>query len=79
MCLGLIATGLLSRLPDPYWLLFIFSFVWMIPAQIAANRINSAIVPDQMPDGRFNEMNIVGIVLGGLTMALIVISFFKPW
>lgn len=43
MCMGFIACSLLVKLPDPYWLISIFSFVFLIPAFQALNyaKLNS--------------------------------------
>ena len=38
---GWIITTLLWRLPDPYWLVTFLSFVFILPVQAVANRINS--------------------------------------
>jgi hypothetical protein len=35
----------LWRLPDPYWLVSMFEFLFVLPIQALANRINSTAVP----------------------------------
>ena len=43
MCIGFILPSLLSSLPDPYWLISVFNFVFLIPAFQALNyaKLNS--------------------------------------
>ena len=43
MCMGFIACSLLVKLPDPYWLISVYSFVFLIPAFQALNyaKLNS--------------------------------------
>ena len=43
MCIGFIVSSLLSSLPDPYWLISVFNFVFLIPAFQALNyaKLNS--------------------------------------
>ena len=43
MCIGFIVSSLLSSLPDPYWLISLFNFVFLIPAFQALNyaKLNS--------------------------------------
>ena len=43
MCIGFTASSLLSSLPDPYWLISLFNFVFLIPAFQALNyaKLNS--------------------------------------
>ena len=43
MCIGFTVSSLLSSLPDPYWLISVFNFVFLIPAFQALNyaKLNS--------------------------------------
>lgn len=41
MCIGFILSSLLSILPDPYWLISVFNFVFLIPAFQALNYAKS--------------------------------------
>jgi hypothetical protein len=55
----------LGNVYDPFWPISLFSFVWLLPAQIAANRINSVIAPGLDPNGHFSGWNIATLVAGG--------------
>jgi hypothetical protein len=72
---GLIITTLLQILPDPFWPASIFSVVFLIPAQIRVNQINSATRPNHHPNRHFSIWNWVVIVLGLVWLLLIIIGF----
>ena len=65
---GWIITSLLWKLPDPYWLVSALSFLFMLPVQALANRINSTITPHHDPNRRFTVWNLVGAVVGAIFM-----------
>jgi hypothetical protein len=46
---GWIITNLLWKLPDPYWVVSAFAFVFILPVQRLANRVNARITPDHDP------------------------------
>ena len=78
---GLLAAGwiivtLLYRLPDPYWLVSLFAFAFLLPVQNAANEINARICPKHDSNSRFSALNIVGIVFGSLFIALVIYGLF---
>ena len=75
---GWIITTLLWRLPDPYWLICFTSFVFMIPVQATAIRINEAVAPGHDRNAKFTPMNWVTIVVGGLVLILALIGMFLP-
>ena len=68
---GFIFTNVMTRLPDPYWLIAIFSFVFLIPPFKAFNyaRVNA---PDLVviQQSSFNSKQIVLIVLGSILWIL---------
>jgi hypothetical protein len=72
-------TNLLSRLPDPYWLISSLSFVFIIPPFKALNfaKQNSSdfIVSFQTS---FNKNQIVLIVLGSIIWTLGIIGMMMP-
>jgi hypothetical protein len=64
------------RLPDPYWLLSVFSFVPLLPVQRAANAINTQIAPEADRNTQFSGANVALIVCGVLMLSLIVLGLF---
>jgi hypothetical protein len=75
---GWIVMNLLWRLPDAYGMLSLFAFLFIIPVQVHANRINQAVAPGHDPNGGLSWLNWVGIVLGGLFLSLAALGFFAP-
>jgi hypothetical protein len=64
---------LLEKLPDPYWvvsLVSMFSFVFFLPVQALANRINARITPDHDPNEEFTGWNWAGVVVGVIMLTL---------
>jgi len=47
---GWIITSLLWRLPEPYWRISMLSFLFMLPVQALANRINATVAPHHDPN-----------------------------
>jgi len=76
LALAVLALALAANLPDPYWLLTMLSFVPLLPAQAAVNRVNRQLAPDADPNARFGGWNIAGVVLGGVLLALAVLVMF---
>jgi hypothetical protein len=72
LALGWFITLNLWRLPDPYWFVSYLSFVWMLPVQIAANRINAISAPGHDPNRHFDGREIAITAIGG---ALVVLAF----
>lgn len=68
----------LSRLPDPYWLVSLFSFTLLIPANSVALSINKHLISDFTNNETFSGWNWLGIVLGGLLFVLGLIGTFMP-
>jgi hypothetical protein len=78
MAAGWIIVMLLWRLPDPYWMISDLSFTFLLPIQMAVNKINESVAPGHHKNGNFTAWNIVGLVLGGLLSALILVGMFFP-
>jgi hypothetical protein len=57
LTIGWILTTIFWRLPDPFWLVSLFSFVFLLPVQAYANQINVAKVPAHDPNFRFTAWN----------------------
>lgn len=75
---GWIVTTMLWKLPDPYWLICYFSFVFMIPVQVAARRVNEAVAPGQDPNSKFTTRNWITVAVGGILFVLVVAAAFIP-
>jgi hypothetical protein len=67
---GWIITNLLFMLP----VVWIFSFVFILPVQRVANRINSIATPHHEVNQRFTGWNWVGIALGAIWLLLAIIG-----
>jgi hypothetical protein len=78
LAVGWIITTLLWKLPDPYWLLSTLAFLFILPVQALANRINSTITPLHDPNRRFTAWNLVGVVVGAISVILATIGTFQP-
>lgn len=67
---ALLALLIASRLPAPYWPITTLAFVPLLPAVDTINRLNAGRVARASMNARFTAWNIVGIVLGGLVLAM---------
>ncbi len=65
-----------SGLPDPLWLISLFSFALIIPVNNAALKVNNKLVTDFKNNEEFSGWNWVALVLGGLFFLLSLISLF---
>jgi hypothetical protein len=61
---GWIITTLLADLPDPYNFVSLLSFVFLLPVQALANRINATATPHHAPNRNFTAWNLLGIAIG---------------
>ena len=75
---GWIATNLLWKLPDPYWLVCFLSFLFMLPVQVTATPINEAVAPGYDRNERFSWKNWVTVVVGGLVVVLAILATLFP-
>lgn len=62
------------RLPDPWWLISLFSFIPLIPVQHTINDV--AAQRGLVPDRTYSGKHILAIVLGGIFTLLAVIGTF---
>ncbi len=67
-----------SRLPDPYWLVTLLSFVPMLAVQRRANAINASVHPDHDRNASFSALNYMAIVLGGGLILLATVVTLIP-
>lgn len=75
---GWIVCTLTWRLPDPYGLISLLAFVFVLPVQSYVNRLNGLEAPQHERNARFNAWNWLGIVLGGAVLVLALIGTFLP-
>lgn len=75
--LFLVLSGL-YRLPDPYWLICLFTFVPILPVQRTINELNAASPRPAPVNAEYSMANMVGIAVGGLFLFLTVIGTFLP-
>lgn len=68
----------LWRLPNPYWLASILSFVPLLPMNAAALEINKKIGAIGSENSKFTPWNWVALVGGGLLLAFAIIGSFIP-
>jgi hypothetical protein len=73
-----IALVLLQRLPDPYWLVSLFSFVPLIPVQQTVNDIHRRVAPRLDENASFTAANWVVIAIGAVFTALVLVGLFVP-
>ena len=68
----------LWRLPDPLWLISLFSFAPIIPANNVAVKVNNMLITDFKNNKEFSGWNWVVLVLVGLLFLLVLIGTFLP-
>ena len=73
-----IITSLLYKLPDPFWLVSMLAFLFILPIQALANRINATVAPIHDPNRRFTGWNIATVAGGGIFFLLAIIGLFSP-
>jgi hypothetical protein len=78
LAIGWIVATLLWKLPDPYWLVSLFAFLFLVPVQRAANLINDKVAPNHDRNDRFSAGNIATMIIGGLLLVAGVIGAFLP-
>lgn len=74
---GFLIASLLGRLPDPFWLVSIFSFVFLIPGFNAMNfALRNTPNVNAIEQESFNARQIILMIVGGLFTALVVLAVF---
>lgn len=76
---GVLVFNAMGRLPDPYWMISTFTFLFMLGPFNALNyaKQNSDDINVKIQTG-FNARQIVLIVLGGLLWGLVIIGLMMP-
>ena len=78
LAIGWIVVTLVAAVPGPYFLLSLVSFLFVLPVQAAANRVNAALAPGYDPNARFSAWNWTAIVAGSIAIVLAVVGVFVP-
>lgn len=73
---GFIATASLGWLPSPYSAAGVLEFVFLLPVQACANRINQAVAPGHAPNARILGWDWLVVLLGGLVWMGTMIAVF---
>jgi hypothetical protein len=71
-----IITSLLYKLPDPFWLVSLLAFLFILPIQALANRINETMAPGHDQNRRLTGWNIAAVAGGGIFFVLAIIGSF---
>lgn len=66
------------RLPDPWSLIPLLSFVPLVPVQQTIERINARHAAGPLPNRSYTTANRIGIVVGGLLLLLAIIGSLLP-
>ena len=69
---------IMSRLPDPYWMVSLLSSFVLIPVQKQANALNAKAAPEADRNSRFNWMNITWLAISAPIWALALIGLMLP-
>ena len=78
LAVGYLGLSVAWRLPDPFWLVSMFTFLPLLPVQNLANNINTKIAPTANRNDRFSGKNIAVIILGGMLGLLALLGTFMP-
>jgi len=71
--------GVLYRLPDPYWLVSLLSFLPLVPAVRAVIAIHERSTGARDRNGSFGAANVVGIIVGvGFLLLIIAAMASEP-
>ncbi len=73
-----ILTTISWKLPDPFWLISLFTVFFLLPIQSYVNRINAAESPGHDPNSRFTAWNWAATVFGGIFFILAIVAAFLP-
>ncbi len=75
---GYIALSVLWKLPDPFWLISLLTFLPLLPVQGVINDINTKSAPHAERNDRFSGKNIAVIILGAIWFMLALIGTLIP-
>jgi hypothetical protein len=78
LALGFLVLGAASRLPDPLWLISLFSFVPLLVVQRSVNALNAAVAPGTDRNDRYSGRNVVVIVIGTILLLFAILGTILP-
>ena len=67
------------RLPDPWWLLSLLSFLPLLPMQRAINRLNARTAPSADRNAHYTGANVLLIVLGLLILLSVILGMYAGY
>jgi hypothetical protein len=70
--------NVVSRLPDPLWIISLLSVLPLLAVQRSINQANARSTNPAPVNASFSGFNIAGIVLGGLFLLLGIVGAFMP-
>ncbi|MGA8884216.1 MAG: hypothetical protein WB445_11540 [Acinetobacter sp.] len=73
---GFVILSLLSRLPDPYWLVSVFAFIFLIPAFQALNYAKRSTPGLNIIEARSFSMPQIILIIAGAIFWLLVLAAF---
>lgn len=76
LAVGYLGLSVTWRLPDPFWLVSMLTFLPLLPAQELINNIHSKIAPSANRNDRFSGKNIAVVILGGMLGLLALLGTF---
>jgi hypothetical protein len=76
LTIGFVGTAVTWRLPEPYDWISVASFLFILPVQHFANRLNALESPSHDRNSRFVGWNWVAVILGGTLMLVTIASEF---
>ena len=76
LAIGFIATSVTWRLPDPWDWISLSSFLFMLPIQSYANKLNALASPSHDRNSRFSGWNWAAVVIGGGLILLALAGVF---
>ena len=68
LALTLFVIGSLWRLPDPWWVVGLGSFLPLLPVQSTVNALNRKLAPQADVNSRFGGWNIAALIAGGILL-----------
>ena len=78
LAVGYFLMNISWRLPDPLWLVALFSFLPLLVVQQSINKLNAAVAPDAPRNDSYSGLNVVMIVVGGLVLLLAILGTLFP-
>ena len=66
------------KLPDPWWLISLLSFVPLLPVLRTTQRLNAQLTPTAPENGDYSIANILTLILGGTVLCLAILGTLLP-